>query len=109
MLASFKGPQLLRVKGIVNLEDQPYVVDVVQSVVHKPLELDGWPTPDRSSRIVFIVRGLTRAAIEETFSAFDLGDCLPHTRIFDPAAYARFRDVADRFVRLTDVVAQGRG
>ncbi|TAK82026.1 MAG: GTP-binding protein [Betaproteobacteria bacterium] len=109
MLASFKGLQLLRVKGIVNVAGEPYVVDVVQSVVHPPFKLDAWPTPDERTRIVFIVRGLMREAIEATFSAFALGDSLPGARAFDAAAYARFRAVANQFVDLKDVVARERG
>jgi G3E family GTPase len=109
MLASFKGLQLLRVKGVVNVAGEPYIVDVVQSVVHQPFKLAAWPTPDERTRIVFIVRGLMREAIEATFSAFALGDSLPSARAFDAAAYARFRAVANQFVDLKDVVVRARG
>jgi G3E family GTPase len=103
MLASLKGPQLLRVKGLVNVNGEPFVIDIVQSVVHPPFKLDTWPTADKRSRIVFIVRELTRQAIERTFAAFSMGDSLPYTARFDPEAYARFRHVADRFIQLEDV------
>ena len=109
MLASFKGLQLLRVKGIVNVAGEPYIVDVVQSVVHEPRKLEAWPTADGRTRIVFIVRGLMREAIEKTFSAFAMGDSLPDTRQFDPSAYARFRKVADQFIDLRDVTTPPRG
>lgn len=105
MLASLKGSQLLRVKGIVNVAGEPYVVDVVQCVAHEPRKLDAWPTADRRTRIVFIVRGPTREAIEKTFSAFAMGDSLPNTPQFDPSAYARFREVAHQFIGLEDVTA----
>lgn len=105
MLASLKGLQLLRVKGVINVAGEPYIVDVVQSVVHQPFRLDAWPTADKRTRIVFIARGLTREAIEKTFSAFAMGDSLPDTRRFDPSAYARFREVADQFIDLKDVTA----
>ena len=103
MLASLKGPQLLRVKGLVNVDGDPFIIDIVQSVVHQPFKLDTWPTADKRSRIVFIVRDLTRQAIERTFTAFSLGGSLPHTAQFDPVAYARFRKVADEFIELKDV------
>ena len=103
MLASLKGPQLLRVKGLVNVDGDPFIIDIVQSVVHHPLKLDRWPTEDKRSRIVFIVRGLTRQAIERTFTAFSLGDSLPRTTRFEPEAYARFRKAADGFIELKDV------
>jgi G3E family GTPase len=105
MLASFKGLQLLRVKGIVSVAGEPYAVDVVQSVVHAPRKLDAWPTADERTRLVFIVRELTPEAIEKTFSAFAMGESLPGTRRFDPSAYARFRKVADQFIALEDVTA----
>jgi len=108
MLASFKGLQLLRVKGIVSVAGEPYAVDVVQSVVHAPRRLDAWPTADVRTRLVFIVRELTREAIEKTFSAFAMGESLPGTRQFDPSAYARFRKVADQFIALEDVTAPPR-
>lgn len=103
MLASLKGPQLLRVKGVINVGGDPYIIDVVQSVVHQPYKLDTWPTADKRSRIVFIVRGLSRRAIERTFAAFSMGDSLRHIARFDPGAYARFRSVADEFIELKDV------
>ena len=99
MLASLRGPQLLRVKGIVDVEGDPYVIDVVQSVVHAPRRLAAWPAPGRGTRLVFIVRGLSREDVESTFAAFSL-DALPRAPGFDAAAYARFRQVADRFIDL---------
>ena len=108
MLASLKGPQLLRVKGLVNVGGEPFIIDIVQSVVHQPFKLDAWPTADKRSRIVFIGRALTREAIERTFSAFSMGDSLPHTARFDPEAYARFRTVADKFIELKDITPERR-
>jgi G3E family GTPase len=97
MLASFKAAHLLRVKGIVDVAGEPWLVDVVQSVVHEPQRLDAWPGPERGTRLVFIVRELTRETLEQTFAAFALGD-LPETKCFDAAAYGRFRAVANRFL-----------
>jgi hypothetical protein len=105
MLASFKGAQLLRVKGIVNVAGEPHLIDAVQSVVHPPARLDRWPSSDRRTRMVFIVHGLRRETVEKTFSAFAMGESLPSTCEFDPAAYARFREVADEFIDLRDVTA----
>ena len=90
MLASFKGPQLLRVKGIVNVSGSPYVIHVVQTVVHEPVPLERWPTSDERTRIVFIVRELERATLEKSFAAFSLADSLGDTYRIDPAAYIRF-------------------
>ena len=98
MLASFKGADLLRVKGIANVEGEPYVIDVVQSVIHEPFRLGRWPAADRRTAIVFIVRNLQRKAVERTFSAFAMADTLPATAGLDAEAYARFRAAAETFV-----------
>lgn len=64
------GPQLLRVKGILNLADepQPVVVHGVHHVFHPPERLAGWPDEDRRSRLVFIVHELDPAPIRESFA-----------------------------------------
>lgn len=98
MLASFKGPQLLRVKGIVNVSGDPYVIHAVQTVIHEPVQLEKWPTSDERTRIVFIVRGLERDALEKTFAAFAMPDSLGDARHIDPAAYARFLEAAKHFM-----------
>jgi G3E family GTPase len=69
------GDRLLRVKGLVDIAEmpgQPAVIHGVQHVFAEPVFLDAWPSDDRSTRIVFIVRGVPRhfparllAAIEE--------------------------------------------
>lgn len=71
LLSVFQGPGLLRVKGLVNVEGRPVVVNTVQHVCHPPEALDEWPGNDRSSRIVFITVGLERAALESTLTALD--------------------------------------
>ncbi|HLI10332.1 MAG TPA: GTP-binding protein [Alphaproteobacteria bacterium] len=70
-LRALRGENLLRVKGLIEIEGtgRPYVVQGVQHVFSPPLRLDAWPSDDRRSRLVFITRDLDRAAIE---SALDL-------------------------------------
>jgi G3E family GTPase len=62
-LAEHAGPRLLRLKGIVALEeapDRPAVVHAVQHLVH-PLEwLERWPGGKRRSRIVLIGERIPR-------------------------------------------------
>lgn len=89
MLAGLRGVNLLRVKGLLNVEGEPCVVHAVQSVVHEPLMLQTWPTDDRRSRLVVIARDMTREEIEKTFTAFDYAP-QPQSRAIDPAAYAQF-------------------
>jgi G3E family GTPase len=97
MLAGFKGPQLLRIKGLVNVGGDPIVIHAVQTVIHEPVQLPAWPGEDRRSRIVFIVRGLSRESLERTLSAFSMPELGSAPRI-DPAAYARFVEAAKRFM-----------
>jgi len=49
----------------------PVVVHGVQHLVHPPVHLDGWPTQDRGTRLVFIVRKLPRQVIERSLAAFN--------------------------------------
>jgi G3E family GTPase len=97
MLAGFKGPQLLRLKGIVNVEGDPYVLHAVQTVIHEAVRLEAWPSEDRRTRIVFIGRGLDRDAIERSFSAFAMPEPVAAAPHIDPAAYARFLEAAKQF------------
>jgi G3E family GTPase len=71
LLASSGGENLLRVKGLVNVEesDKPVVIHGVQHVFHPPLILEEWPGDDRRTRIVFITRDIERATVEKLFNA----------------------------------------
>ena len=71
VLTSLRGPDLLRVKGIVNVEGEagPVAIHGVQHIFHPPITLARWHDGDRRSRIVFIVRNIPRASIEALFGA----------------------------------------
>jgi G3E family GTPase len=72
MLRAAQGPNLLRVKGIVALADdpgRPVVVHGVQHVFHPPLRLERWPDSDHRTRLVFIVKDLSRDFVERFFAA----------------------------------------
>jgi G3E family GTPase len=71
MLTSLRGPDLLRVKGLVNVQGcpGPVVIHLVQHLAHPPVELQQWPTEDRRSRIVFIVRNMTETAVRNVIVA----------------------------------------
>ena len=94
MLSGFRGPQLLRVKGLLNVNGEPVVIHAVQHLFHNPISLPKWPTDDRRSRIVFITHDLDRSELERTLEALDL-DASPSGEIdpdapFDPEGYKRF-------------------
>lgn len=100
LLAALKGANLLRVKGIVNVEGRPVAVHAVQSVIHEPVALDAWPSPDHGTRIVFITRDMARAEIEATLPALGLAARRDEAGgAIDPEAYARFVRAAAAFQR----------
>jgi len=73
LLRGYHGPNLLRVKGIVKLEedlDRPLVIHGVQHIFHPPYKLEKWPDDDHRSRLVFITRDIAKAQLEDLFSAF---------------------------------------
>lgn len=71
MLMSFVGRDILRVKGILNVEKQdvPIVIHGVQHIFHPPVPLPAWPSEDRRSRLVFITYDVGREIVEDTFQA----------------------------------------
>ena len=97
MLAGMKGRNLLRVKGVFNVESEPVAIHVVQRVIHEPMPLPAWPDHDRSSRIVFITRGISREVIERTLDVLDYEPPQADRLRVDPDAYARFVSAVGRF------------
>jgi G3E family GTPase len=69
LLSSLRGPDLLRVKGIVNVDGKPVVVQGVQHVFHPSVSLDRWPSADTDSRLVFITRNISADTIRGLFLA----------------------------------------
>ncbi|GAB3494951.1 GTP-binding protein [Curvibacter fontanus] len=69
LLISLRGRDMLRVKGIVNVEGRPVVVQGVGHVFHPPVTLDRWPSADQGSRIVFITRNIEADRIKALFQA----------------------------------------
>jgi G3E family GTPase len=71
VLAALRGPDLLRVKGIVAIREcrGPVVIHCVQHIVHPPVELEDWPDDDRRSRLVFVTRGLAREPVAQLFTS----------------------------------------
>lgn len=69
-LVSLRGPDILRIKGIVHVEEVewPFVFHGVQHIFDAPVPLKSWQGADRTSRIVVIARdiesGNLRACLE---------------------------------------------
>ncbi len=96
LLAGLRGANLLRVKGLLNVEGAPIAVHAVQTLIDEPVELARWPDTERRSRLVFITRDLPRAAIEKTLPMLTFDAGAPRGTI-DPHAYARFAAAAQNF------------
>ncbi|MGD0418802.1 MAG: GTP-binding protein [Xanthobacteraceae bacterium] len=68
------GPNLLRVKGIVHVAeepDRPAVIQGAQHLLHNLDWLPRWPDADRRSKIVFITQDFDRAEIEDMIAVLD--------------------------------------
>ncbi len=72
MLLNRHGNDVLRVKGILNVQGSaaPVFINAVQHIVHPPQHLERWPTDDRRSRIVFIVRGIETRLLRRSLAVF---------------------------------------
>lgn len=73
-LALEAGPDLLRVKGIVNVSDRPghpAVIQGAQKIMHSIEWLEKWPSDDHSTRIVFITRGVSQTHIEDSLALIE--------------------------------------
>jgi G3E family GTPase len=72
MLTSLRGENLLRIKGIVNVEGEPLprVIHAVQHTIYPAATLSAWPDEDRSTRLVFITRDIDEALVRQTLASF---------------------------------------
>jgi len=69
MVIASRGQDLLRVKGLVHLAEEPerpLLIHGVQHLFHPPELMPAWPGADRRTRIVFITRGVDAEALGET-------------------------------------------
>lgn len=68
------GPNLLRVKALVNVAeepDKPAVIQGAQHLLHNLDWLPRWPDDDRRSKFVFITQGYDREDVEEMIALLD--------------------------------------
>ncbi|SEO03447.1 GTPase, G3E family [Pseudorhodobacter antarcticus] len=69
-LIAIRGPDILRMKGIVHVEGipHPFAFHGVQHIFHPPVSLPHWPTGDRTSRIVVIGRDIPRDILADSLA-----------------------------------------
>lgn len=74
-ILALKGPDLLRMKAILNIQGfpGPMVVHGVQHLFHPASFLTTWPTQERHSRLVFITRGIEREVLEQSLATLQGG------------------------------------
>ena len=68
------GDSLLRVKGLINIYEEPgkpAVVQGVQHLLHNLTWLETWPSSDERTRIVFITQGVTRSHLKDMIELLD--------------------------------------
>ena len=68
------GPALLRVKGLINVAEEPgrpAVIQGAQQLLHNLTWLERWPDSDHRSKIVFITQGFDRAEVEDMIAVLD--------------------------------------
>ena len=68
------GSSLLRVKGLINILEEPgkpAVVQGVQHLLHNVTWLEKWPTDDERTRVVFITQGIARDSLKDMIEVLD--------------------------------------
>ncbi len=73
-IAQNLGSGLLRVKGLVNIAEEPgrpAVIQGVQHLLHTMSWLDQWPDDDHRTQIVFITQGIPRANLKDVIDLLD--------------------------------------
>ena len=71
MLLQAHGPNVLRIKGLLDIGDAgPVVMNVAQHVVHPPEHLPAWPSGDHRSDLVFIIRVIDPERIADSLETF---------------------------------------
>ncbi|MBG1231055.1 CobW family GTP-binding protein [Aestuariivirga litoralis] len=68
------GPSLLRVKGLINIREEPgrpAIIQGVQHLLHNVTWLEKWPSADERTRVVFITQGVARSELKEIIELLD--------------------------------------
>lgn len=73
LLRSAHGERLLRMKGVIELSEdpsRPLVIHGVQKILHPPVQLASWPDGQRGTRLVLITLDMPEDYVRRLFAAF---------------------------------------
>jgi G3E family GTPase len=73
-IAQNLGAGLLRVKGLINIAEEPgrpAVIQGAQHLLHTMTWLDRWPDDDHRTRVVFITQGIARESLRDIIDLLD--------------------------------------
>ncbi len=73
LLRSAHGERLLRMKGVIELREdptRPLVIHGVQKILHPPVQLASWPDDQRGTRLVLITLDMPEDYVRRLFAAF---------------------------------------
>ena len=73
-IAQNLGSGLLRVKGLVNVAEEPgrpAIIQGAQHLLHTMTWLDQWPDPDHRTRVVFITQGIASDSLRDVIELLD--------------------------------------
>ena len=73
-IAQNLGSGLLRVKGLVNIAEEPgrpALIQGAQHLLHTMTWLDQWPDSDHRTQVVFITQGIPRANLKDVIDLLD--------------------------------------
>ncbi|WP_297322787.1 GTP-binding protein [uncultured Bartonella sp.] len=73
LLRANHGKEMLRMKGIVELAEDPahpIIIHGVQTLFHPPVRLPKWPQDKHETRLVIITDGLEEQIVRDMFDAF---------------------------------------
>lgn len=70
-LTALRGSDILHIRGILNVEGcrGSVVVEFMQHLAHRPVELQAWPNDDRTSRLSFTTRNVQEKTVRGLFES----------------------------------------
>ncbi len=68
-LTALRGPDLLQMKGLLNLQGclGPVAVLLMGHLAARPVELQAWPSDERTSRLEFVTRNIDERMVRDLF------------------------------------------